>query len=75
MKQRKRPLKTSMSGTGDSKALAHCQSAFCLVRRWATSLKSKLGSLKKTTKKKKQIGQIQLNKIQNMSSGSRSNLL
>lgn len=47
MKQRKRPLKTSMSGTGDSKALAHCQSAFCLVRRWATSLKSKLGSLKK----------------------------
>lgn len=47
MKQRKRPLKTSMSGTGDSKALAHCQSAFCLVRRWATSLKSKLGSFKK----------------------------
>lgn len=74
MKQRKRPLKTSMSGTGDSKALAHCQSAFCLVRRWATSLKSKLGSLKKK-QKKKQIGQIQLNKIQNMSSGSRSNLL
>lgn len=52
MKQRKRPLKTSMSGTGDSKALAHCQSAFCLVRRWATSLKSKLGSLKKNQKKK-----------------------
>lgn len=52
MKQRKRPLKTSMSGTGDSKALAHCQSAFCLVRRWATSLKSKLGSLKKKKQKK-----------------------
>lgn len=60
MKQRKRTLKTSVSGTGDSKALAHCQSAFCLVRRWTTSLKSKLEE-----KKKSLIGQIQLNKIQN----------